>query len=143
MKWILLVAGMMLGGSAQPDGVRVQIVQRNEIGTRLQLLEAQYQLDGQVVARDADATGGLRGDSPVADQALLPGPHTLDVELVYRGAGLPYARRYRYVAKAHYDFVAQSGVPVLIRVRPHSRSSPTARAEQTLQVEFQSNQPPQ
>lgn len=93
-------------------GSRVIMVHRNVMGAQFRLVEIKYSLDGaQIFARRDESTGALdeKDEIVVFDGNLVPGPHTLTVELTYKGRGFgafAYLNGYTFEARSSHTFTA-------------------------------------
>ena len=105
------------------------------------LVKAVYTLDGAPILNKADEEGDLgeRQEFNVYDGSIVPGEHTLTVNLVYRGHGygiFSYLRGYRFKVQSNYSFTAPEGRSVTIRVVGYEKGGPTAPLEERPAVRY-------
>jgi len=95
-------------------GSRVIVAHRNVMGSQFRLVKVAVTLDGaQIYARnDTSEIGGSldREDELVVfDGNLVPGPHSLTVDLTYRGHGygmFSYLNNYTFDSRSSHSFIA-------------------------------------
>ena len=92
-------------------GSRVILAHRNLMGSGFKLVRIVYTLDGaQIYARN-DETGSLDTEDEIViiDGNLPPGPHTVQIELTYKGHGygvFSYLSGYTFESNSAHSFTA-------------------------------------
>ena len=115
-------------------GAQAVIVHENRMSSSYRLVKAVYALDGARIFSKADEEGSLgeRRDLDIYDGSIVPGEHTLTVNLEYRGHGygiFSYLKGYRFRVRSNYSFTAPEGKAITIRVVGNEKGSPTAPLE--------------
>jgi hypothetical protein len=92
-------------------GSRVILAHRNLMGSGFKLVRVVYTLDGAQMAAKNDETGGLDTEDEliIYDGNLPPGPHTVQIELTYRGHGygiFSYMSSQTVVSPSSHTFTA-------------------------------------
>ena len=92
-------------------GSRVIILHRNLMGSQYRLTKIAVILDGAQIYARTDDSGALDSEDevPVLDGNIVPGPHTITVELTYQGQGFgvfSYLNGYTFEARSSYNFTA-------------------------------------
>src|SRR5688500_20256745 len=105
------------------------------------LVKAVYALDGAPIFNKADEDGALgeREEFDVYHGSIVPGEHTLTVNLEYRGHGygiFSYLKGYRFKVRSNYSFTAPEGRGVTIRVVGYEKGGPTAPLEERPAVRY-------
>lgn len=127
-----LLAETVLSGTIA--GAQATLVHENRMSSSYKLVKAVYALDGAPIFNKADENGEL-GDRETFDiynGAIVPGEHTLTVNLEYRGHGygiFSYLQGYRFKVRSNYNFTAPEGRGVTIRVVGYEKGGPTAPLE--------------
>lgn len=149
MTTALFLTAALLAASPEPIGdeettrAELVVLQRNEIDRRMKLVGVEYRLDGEVIHRAYDLPDTqAHEDVAITSAEIEPGLHQLEVTLHYRGAGLSYARDYRYELESDYEFIAKPGETIMVRARPWAKKGPTLEVEDQPQMAFESNVPP-
>ncbi len=123
-------------------GAQTVIVHENKMSGSYKLVRAVYSLDGAPIFNRADEEGGL-GERPVFDVyngSIVPGEHTLTVNLEYRGHGygiFSYLKGYRFKERSSYSFSAPEGKAVSVRVVAYEKGGPTAPLEERPAIRYQ------
>jgi hypothetical protein len=123
-------------------GAQTVIVHENKMSGSYKLVRAVYSLDGAPIFNRADEEGGL-GERPVFDVyngSIVPGEHTLTVNLEYRGHGygiFSYLKGYRFKVRSSYSFSAPEGKAVSVRVVAYEKGGPTAPLEERPAIRYQ------
>lgn len=110
------------------SGARLVLWHENKLGGGYSLEAAQYFIDGRPVYTRTDPAGSLNSTREIKlwDQALSPGPHTLQVDLVLRGNGykvFSYLRDYQFNVSSSYAFDVEEGRISVLRVIADSRGA--------------------
>lgn len=123
-------------------GAQTVIQHENQMSGSYKLVKAVYALDGAPIFNRADEEGGLseREQFDVYNGAIVPGEHTLTVNLEYRGHGygiFSYLKGYRFKVRSSYSFTAPEGKAVQIRVVAYEKGGPTAPLEERPAIKYQ------
>ena len=92
-------------------GSRVILAHRNLMGSGYKLVRIVYTLDGAQIYAKNDETGGLDSEDEriILDGNLPPGPHNLQVKLVYKGHGygvFSYLSSHTFTSNSAHSFTA-------------------------------------
>jgi hypothetical protein len=123
-------------------GAQTAIVHENKMSASYKLVKAVYALDGAPIFNRSDEEGGL-GDRPEFDiynGSIVPGEHTLTVNLEYRGHGygiFSYLKGYRFKVHSSHSFSAPEGKAVHLRVVAYEKGGPTAPLEERPAIRYQ------
>ena len=123
-------------------GAQTAIVHENKMSASYKLVKAVYALDGAPIFNRSDEEGGL-GDRPEFDiynGSIVPGEHTLTVNLEYRGHGygiFSYLKGYRFKVHSSHSFSAPEGKAVHVRVVAYEKGGPTAPLEERPAIRYQ------
>jgi hypothetical protein len=122
-------------------GAQAVIVHENRMSSSYRLVKAVYALDGARVFSKADEEGSLgeRREVDIYDGSIVPGEHTLTVNLEYRGHGygiFSYLKGYRFRVRSNYSFTAPEGKAVTIRVVGYEKGGPTAPLEERPAIRY-------
>lgn len=103
------------------SGAKAHLVHRNEMGSSFSLESASYTLDNQPILSRIDNNGDLadREEIELFNGSIVPGNHTLSVNLVYRGNGygvFSYLQGYTFKIRSSYVFTAEEGKLTSIRI---------------------------
>jgi hypothetical protein len=109
---LLLLRETVLSGSM--SGAKARVTHKNQLGSTYTLEKVAYALDGQPLLTRAATDGSLntREDLEVFVGSVVPGNHSLSVQMVYRGSGygvFEYMDGYTFEIKSSYPFVAEEG----------------------------------
>jgi hypothetical protein len=123
-------------------GSQTIIVHENKMSGSYKLVKAVYALDGAPILNRADEEGGLseRPEFDVYNGSIVPGEHTLTVNLEYRGHGygiFSYLKGYRFKVRSSYSFSAPEGKAVNLRVVAYEKGGPTAPLEERPAIQYQ------
>ncbi|QQR89250.1 MAG: hypothetical protein IPJ88_13695 [Myxococcales bacterium] len=122
-------------------GSQSVIVHENRMSSSYQLVKAVYSLDGAPIFNKADEEGGL-GDKEkfeIYHGSIVPGEHTLTVNLEYRGHGFgifSYLKGYRFKVRSTHTFTAPEGKAVTVRIVAYEKGGPTAPLEDRPAIRF-------
>ncbi|MCS6799619.1 MAG: dihydrolipoamide acetyltransferase [Myxococcota bacterium] len=122
-------------------GAQAVIVHENRMSSTYRLVKATYALDGAPIFNRADEGGdlGQREQFEVYNGNILPGEHTLTVNLEYRGHGFgvfEYLKGHRFKVRSSYSFTAPEGRSVTIRVVGYEKGGPTAPLEERPAIRY-------
>lgn len=123
-------------------GSQTTIVHENKMGGSYKLVKAVYALDGAPIFNRSDEEGGLgeKAEFDVYNGSIVPGEHTLTVNLEYRGHGygiFSYLKGYRFKVRSSYSFSAPEGKAVSLRVVAYEKGGPTAPLEERPAIKYQ------
>ena len=122
-------------------GAQAHIVHENKMGSSYKLVKVMYALDGAPILNKSDEEGGL-GEKPSFDiynGSIVPGEHTLTVQLEYRGHGygiFSYLRGYRFKVASSHAFTAVEGKATTLHVVGYEKGGPTAPLEERPAVRY-------
>ncbi len=102
-------------------GARATIVHRNEMGIMYIPVQYVYALDGAEIFARADDSGklGEQKEFEIFSGSIVPGNHTLTVQMVYQGNGLgvfSYVKGYKFTAKSSHTFTTAEGKQLQLKV---------------------------
>ncbi len=122
-------------------GSQAVIVHENKMSSSFRLVKAVYALDGAPIFNRTDEEGGLgeQEEFQVYNGSIVPGEHTLTVNLEYRGHGFgifSYLRGYRFKVRSNYTFTAPEGKAVTLRVVAYEKGGPTAPLEERPAIRY-------
>jgi len=122
-------------------GAQAVIVHENRMSSSYRLVKAVYALDGARIFSKADEEGSLgeREETDIYDGSIVPGEHTLTVNLEYRGHGygiFSYLKGYRFRVRSNYSFSAPEGKAITIRVVGYEKGGPTAPLEERPAIRY-------
>jgi hypothetical protein len=122
-------------------GARAHIVHEDEMGPSYRLVRATYALDGAPIFNRQDDEGSLAelDEFDVFEGSLVPGEHTLSVNLEYRGHGFgvfAYLRGYRFQVRANYAFTVPEGRQIILRVTGFEDGGPSVPLEDRPAIRF-------
>jgi hypothetical protein len=122
-------------------GAQAHVVHENKMGSSYSLVKVMYALDGAPILNKTDEEGGL-GEKPTFDiynGSIVPGEHTLTVQLEYRGHGygiFSYLRGYRFKVSSSHTFTAVEGKMTSLHVVGYEKGGPTAPLEERPAVRY-------
>jgi hypothetical protein len=92
-------------------GSRVVLVHRNVMGSQFQLADIKYSLDGAQVFARGESSGSIdeKDEIIIFDGNIVPGPHTVNIELTYKGRGFgvfSYLQGYTFESRSTHSFTA-------------------------------------
>jgi hypothetical protein len=122
-------------------GSQTTIVHENKMSGSYKLVKAVYALDGAPIFNRADEEGGLseKTEFDVYNGSIVPGEHTLTVNLEYRGHGygiFSYLKGYRFKVSSSYTFTAPEGKAAMLRIVGYEKGGPTAPLEERPAVRY-------
>ena len=123
-------------------GAQAIVIHENRMSSSYRLVKAVYALDGAPIFNKADEDGSLaeREEFQVYNGSIVPGEHTLTVNLEYRGHGygiFSYLKGYRFKVRSNYSFTAPEGRAVQVRVVGYEKGGPTAPLEERPAIRYQ------
>ncbi|MCB9667324.1 MAG: hypothetical protein H6715_04285 [Myxococcales bacterium] len=122
-------------------GSQAVISHENRMSSSYRLVKATYALDGAPIFNKADEEGSL-GDQDAFEiyhGSMVPGEHTLTVNLEYRGHGFgvfSYLKGYRFKVRSNHTFTAPEGKGVSLRVIAYEKGGPAAPLEDRPAIRF-------
>jgi hypothetical protein len=134
----LLAENMISGVIA---GSKAVIVTRNEMGSSFKLVRAVFALDGAPIFSRTDDSGelGEQEEIELFNGSIVPGEHTLSVNLEYRGHGygiFSYLKGYRFKVRSSHTFTAAEGKLIQLRVVAYEKGGPTTPLEERPDVRY-------
>jgi hypothetical protein len=122
-------------------GAQAIVIHENRMSSSYRLVKAVYALDGAPIFNRADEEGSLgeREQFDVYNGSIVPGEHTLTVNLEYRGHGygiFSYLKGYRFKVRSNYSFTAPEGRAVTLRVVGYEKGGPTAPLEERPAIRY-------
>lgn len=123
-------------------GADVQIVHRNEMGSSFALEKVVYRLDGTPIFERTAAEGDLDGEAAITvhRDAIVPGDHTLDALMVYRGRGFgvfSYLRSYVFTLRSSHTFNVGEGKRIRVEVVGYEKGGATRSLEDRPDIRFE------
>lgn len=127
---LALLQETVLGGDLSM-GARAVIYHRNEMGGAFVLETISYVLDGAPIKTIVDTTGDLnkQEEFEVFNGRIVPGNHTLNVRMVYRGSGFgifSYLEGYKFKLQSNQTFNAEAGKVTEVKVVGFEKGGITA-----------------
>jgi hypothetical protein len=122
-------------------GGQALIVHENRMSQSYKLVKVVYALDGAPIFTKADEEGTL-GDQQefeVYNGSIVPGEHTLTVNLEYRGHGygvFAYLKGYRFKVRSTYTFSVPEGRVSTVHVVGYEQGGPTTPLEERPAVRY-------
>lgn len=123
-------------------GSRVVIVHRNLMGSQYRLTKVAVILDGAQIYARSDDSGTLdqEDELPVLDGNIVPGPHTITVELTYQGQGFgvfSYLNGYTFESRSSHNFTAPENGAVRLVSSGYEKGNLTTEMKDRPSVEWQ------
>lgn len=123
-------------------GSRVVIVHRNLMGSQYRLTKVAVILDGAQIYARTDDSGTLDQDDElsVLDGNIVPGPHTITVELTYQGQGFgvfSYLNGYTFESRSSHNFTAPENGAVRLVSSGYEKGNLTTEMKDRPSVEWQ------
>ena len=122
-------------------GGQAVIIHENRMSQSYKLVRVAYALDGAPIFTKADEEGSL-GDQKefeVYNGSIVPGEHTLTVNLEYRGHGygvFAYLKGYRFKVRSTYTFAVPEGRVSTVHVVGFEKGGPTTPLEERPAVRY-------
>ena len=122
-------------------GGQAVIVHENRMSDSYKLVRVVYALDGAPIFTKADEEGtlGEQGEFEVYNGSIVPGEHTLTVNLEYRGHGygvFSYLRSYRFKVRSTYSFTVPEGRIATLHVVGFEKGGATTPLEERPAVRY-------
>lgn len=123
-------------------GSRVVIVHRNLMGSQYRLTKVAVILDGAQIYARTDDSGTLdqEDELTVLDGNIVPGPHTITVELTYQGQGFgvfSYLNGYTFESRSSHNFTAPENGAVRMVSSGYEKGNLTTEMKDRPSVEWQ------
>ena len=122
-------------------GGQAVIIHENRMSQSYKLVRVVYALDGAPIFTKADEEGSL-GDQEefeVYNGSIVPGEHTVTVNLEYRGHGygvFAYLKGYRFKVRSTYTFAVPEGRVSTLHVVGYEKGGPTTPLEERPAVRY-------
>lgn len=122
-------------------GAQSVLVFQNRMSQSYLLVKATFALDGAPIFSRIDEEGdlGREQDFEIYNGSIVPGEHTLTVNLEYRGHGygvFSYLRGYRFRVRSTYAFTVPEGRQATIQVVGYEKGGPTVPLEERPAVRY-------
>lgn len=122
-------------------GAHAVITHRNEMGASFRLVRVVYALDGAPIFNKVDEDGNLsdRDQFDVFNGSIVPGDHTLTVNLEYRGHGFgifSYLKGYRFKVRSTHSFTVPESKTISIRVVGYEKGPVTLPLEERPAIRY-------
>ena len=122
-------------------GSKATVVHRNEMGSSFKLVRAVFALDGAPIFSRTDESGELGDQEEIElfNGSIVPGEHTISVNLEYRGHGygiFSYLKGYRFKVRSSHTFTAAEGKLIHLRVVAYEKGGPTTPLEDRPDVRY-------
>lgn len=125
---------------------RAVLLQHNALGSFFELQSVQYWLDRKQIYLRDNTGGGLDAakDFAVYDGSVIPGSHTLKMEVVVRGrsGAFAYMDAYRWKLRSSYTFYAARGRVTEVGIDTLERGGLGTALEDRPTVEYRVRQMP-
>lgn len=123
-------------------GASLEIVHRNQMGSSFTLEKVVYRLDGTPIFERVDTDGGLDAETALTiyEAAVVPGDHTLDAQLIYRGNGFrifSYLRSYVFTVRSSHTFNVDEGKRIRVEAIGYERGGATRSLEDRPDIRFE------
>jgi len=122
-------------------GGQAVILHENRMSQSYKLVRVVYALDGAPIFTKADEDGALgeQQEFEVYNGSIVPGEHTLTVNLEYRGHGygvFAYLQGYRFKVRSTYTFAVPEGRIATVHVVGYEQGGPTTPLEERPAVRY-------
>ncbi|MCB9554611.1 MAG: hypothetical protein H6707_00825 [Deltaproteobacteria bacterium] len=123
-------------------GSRAVIKHVNEMGSSFRLTRLTYAVDGAQIFSKTDDSGSLdsKRDFEVFNGSIIPGNHTISVEMVFRGHGygiFSYLKGYQFKVRSSHTFTAGEGRQTVISVRAYEKGNITTELKDRPAIKFE------
>jgi hypothetical protein len=123
-------------------GSRVIIVHRNLMGSQFRLTKLAVVLDGAQIYARSDDSGALdqEDELTVLDGNIVPGPHTITIELTYQGQGFgvfSYLNGYTFESRSSHNFTAPQNGAVRLMSSGYEKGNLTTEMKDRPSVAWQ------
>ena len=122
-------------------GGQAVIVHENRMSEGFKLVRVVYALDGAPILTKADEEGaiGEQKEFEVYNGSIVPGEHTVTVNLEYRGHGygvFSYLKGYKFKVRSTYTFSVPEGRVATLVIVGYEKGGPTTPLEDRPAVRF-------
>lgn len=123
-------------------GAKVNLVFNNEMGASFKIESVSFSLDGTQIFSKVNQDGSLEDNDIfeiLPSSSMVPGNHTIDVYLVYRGNGFglfSYLNQYRFKVKSSYTFYVEEGKITKVKIVAYEKGSLTTDLKDRPAVRF-------
>ena len=122
-------------------GSQAVITHQNKMSSSFRLVKVTYALDGAPIFNRSDEGGSLADaeEFQVYFGSMVPGQHTLTINLEYRGHGFgifSYLKGYRFKVRSTHTFTAPEGRAVTLHVVGYEKGGATAPLEERPAVRY-------
>ena len=122
-------------------GGQAVILHENRMSQSYKLVRVVYALDGAPIFTKADEEGtlGEQQEFEVYNGSIVPGEHTITVNLEYRGHGygvFAYLKGYRFKVRSTYTFAVPEGRVATVHVVGYEKGGPTTPLEERPAVRY-------
>ncbi|MGD8317715.1 MAG: dihydrolipoamide acetyltransferase [Myxococcales bacterium] len=122
-------------------GGQAVIVHENRMSESYKLVRVVYALDGAPIFTKADEEGSLdeQKEFEIYNGSIVPGEHTLTVNLEYRGHGygvFSYLKGYRFKVRSMYTFAVPEGRIATVHVVGYEKGGPATPLEERPAVRY-------
>ena len=122
-------------------GGQAVILHENRMSQSYKLVRVVYALDGAPIFTKADEEGSLgeQQEFEIYNGSIVPGEHTLTVNLEYRGHGygvFAYLKGYRFKVRSTYTFAVPEGRVATVHVVGYEKGGPTTPLEERPAVRY-------
>ena len=136
---LALLAETVLEGVV--GGGQAVIIHENRMSQSYKLVRVAYALDGAPIFTKADEEGSLgeQKEFEVYNGSIVPGEHTMTVNLEYRGHGygvFAYLKGYRFKVRSTYTFTVPEGRVATVHVVGYEKGGPTTPLEERPAVRY-------
>ena len=123
-------------------GSRVIILHRNLMGSQFRLTKLVVILDGAQIYARTDDSGALdqEDELTVLDGNIVPGPHTITVELTYQGQGFgvfSYLNGYTFESRSSNNFTAPENGSLRLMSSGYEKGNLTTEMKDRPSVDWQ------
>jgi hypothetical protein len=123
-------------------GSRVVIVHRNLMGSQFRLTKIAVILDGAQVYARTDDSGTLDQEDElvILDGNIVPGPHTITIELTYQGQGFgvfSYLNGYSFQSRSSHNFTAPENGALRLMSSGYEKGNLTTEMKDRPSVKWQ------
>ena len=122
-------------------GGQTVVLFENHMSQSYRLVRAVFAIDGAPIFNKADEGGSLgeQKEFEVYNGSIVPGEHTLTVNLEYRGHGFgvfSYLKGYRFRVRSTYTFLVPEGKQATIEVLGYEKGGPTTPLEERPAIRY-------
>ncbi len=122
-------------------GGQAVIIHENRMSDSYKLVRVSYALDGAPIFTKADEEGSLdeQREFEIYNGSIVPGEHTLTVNLEYRGHGygvFSYLKGYRFQVRSMYTFTVPEGRVTTVHAVGYEKGGPATPLEERPAVRY-------